>query len=161
MKEDKAKKLLRDTISRYVNQILKYPYGFTYHWYYAGVNVVMTIVPGDKRKFYQVYIIYQEDGMPERTYGTVRVSRHVLKSLLIKYFKKATSFNSFMYQMEHGSTKIRQDALRHVNVTYNSTCHQLLRNFSIRKHPVLERPLKDLFKVNITINDLEMVMKEI
>ena len=161
MKEDKAKKLLRDTISRYVNQILKYPYGFTYHWHYAGTEVVMTVIPCDKRKFYQVYLIYHEGGIPERTYGTVRVSRHVLKCLLIKYYKKATSFNQFMYQMEHGSTKVRQDSLRYFTVTYNNMCHRMLRNFSIRKHPVLERPLKDLFKVNITINDLEMVMKEI
>lgn len=87
MNEATANRVLKSTLSQAVNELLRYKYGF-YHQV-MGTQECLVIIPGNKHEYYQVYLINLDQS---NSYCTLRVSKHILKYLLINYLKNMRCF---------------------------------------------------------------------
>lgn len=142
MNEATANRVVKATLSQAVDELLGYKYGF-YHPV-IGTQECLVIIPGNKHEYYQVYLVNLDQS---NSYCTLHVSKHVLKYLLInylkhtEYFKMAFSFKSpSRYSFFAKNTSILKQ--------------QLLGFFNKRPSLGLDYKTEDLFKVEISIEEL-------
>ena len=87
MNEATTNRVLKAALSQVVNELLGYKYGF-YHPV-TGTQECLVIIPGNKHEYYQVYLLNLDQS---NSYCTLRVSKHILKYLLINYLKNMRCF---------------------------------------------------------------------
>ena len=143
MNEATANRVLKATISQAVNELLEYKYGF-YRPVMMGTQECLVIIPGNKHEYYQVYLINLDQG---NSYCTLRVSKHILKYLLINYLKNMGCFKMVL------SSKFPS---RHSFFAKNPLVLKLqLLGFFNKRHSIgLGYKIEDLFKVEISIDEL-------
>ena len=142
MNEATANRVLKATISQAVNELLEYKYGF-YHPV-IGTQEYLVIIPGNKHEYYQVYLLNLDQS---NSYCTVHVSKHILKYLLINYLKH-TEYLKMIFSSKFPS--------RHSFFAKNTSIlkQQLLGFFNKRPSLGLGYKIEDLFKVEISIDEL-------
>jgi len=141
MNEATANRVLKATLSQAVNELLGYRYGF-YHTVMREKCLV--IIPGNKHEYYQVYLINLDQS---NSYCTLHVSKHILKYLLINYLKH-TEYLKMIFSSKFPS--------RHSFFAKNTFIlkQQLLGFFNKRPSLGLGYKIEDLFKVEISIDEL-------
>lgn len=143
MNEATANRVLKATLSQAVDELLGYKYGF-YRPVIMGTQECLVVIPGSKHKYYQVYLInlYQSN-----SYCTLRVSKHVLKYLLINYLKHTEYF-----KMAFSSKSPSRYSFFAKNTSVLKL--QLLGFFNKRPSVGLGYKVEDIFKVEISIEEL-------
>lgn len=142
MNEATANRVLKATLSQAVDELLGYKYGF-YHRF-VGTKEYLVVIPGNKHKYYQVYLLNLDQS---NSYGTVRVSKHILKYLLVNYLKHTEYFKMIL------SPKLPR---RHNFFAKNPHVLklQLLGFFNKRPSVGMGYRVEDIFKVEISIEEL-------
>lgn len=149
MNEATANRVLKATVSQAVNELLGYKYGF-YHPI-MGTQECLVVIPGNKHKYYQVYLLNLDQS---NSYCTLRVSKHILKYLLINYLKHMRGFKvvfSSKFPNSHRFFAKNTLVLK----------QQLLGLFNKRSALGIGYKVEDLFKVEISIHELAKYLNTI
>ena len=144
MNEATANRVLKSALSQAVDELLGYKYGF-YHPV-MGTQECLVVIPGNKHKYYQVYLINLDQS---NSYCTLHVSKHVLKYLLINYLKHTEYFKIvFSPKLPNRHSSFAKNP--HVLILKL----QLLGFFNKRPSEGLGYKVEDIFKVEISIEEL-------
>lgn len=149
MNEATANRVLKATLSQAVNELLEYKYGFYYP--VTGTQECLVIIPGNKHEYYQVYLINLDQS---NSYCTLRVSKHILKYLLINYLKHTRYFKGVF------SSKLSSSYSFFAKNT-PVLKQQLLGLFNKRPSLGIGYKVEDLFKVEISIDELAKYLNTI
>jgi len=149
MNEATANRVLKSALSQAVDELLGYKYGF--YCPVIGNQEYLVIIPGNKHKYYQVYLLNLDQS---NSYCTLRVSKHILKYLLINYLKHTGYFKrvfSSNCPSSHGFFAKNTFVLK----------QQLLGLFNKRPSLGIGYKVEDLFKVEISIDELAKYLNTI
>jgi len=145
MNDATANRVLRSALSQAVDELLGYKYGF-YHPV-RGTQECLVVIPGNKHKYYQVYLLNLDQS---NSYCTLRVSKHILKYLLINYLKHTGYFKRVF------SSKLPSNLISHSFFAKNTPVfkQQLLGLFIKRPSLGIGYKVEDIFKIEISIDEL-------
>lgn len=149
MNEATANRVLKATLSQAVNELLRYKYGF--YRPVRGTQECLVIIPGNKHEYYQVYLLNLDQS---NSYYTLRVSKHILKYLLINYLKHTEYFKRAF------SSKVPSVHSSYAKST-SFLKQQILGFFNKRPSLGLGYKVDDLFKIEISIEDLAKYLNNI
>jgi len=149
MNEATANRVLRSALSQAVDELLGYNYGF-YHPV-RSTQECLVVIPGNKHKYYQVYLLNLDQS---NSYCTLRVSKHILKYLLINYLKHIGYFKvvfSSKFPNNHRFFAKNTLVLK----------QQLLDLFNQRPSLGIGYKVEDIFKIEISIEELAKYLNTI
>ena len=149
MDEATANRVLKATLSQAVNELLGYKYGFYYP--IVGTQDCLVVIPGNKHKYYQVYLLNLDQS---NSYCTLRVSKHILKYLLINYLKNTGYFKGLF------SSKFPKSHNFFAKNTFVLK-QQLLGIFNKRPSLGIGYELEGLFKIELSIDELAKYLNTI